>query len=134
MAGKKWKMRIIYRITSLMNCQWLFIIFGILTFLWGLLMLFRLPNSPTDASFLTDEERMIAVERLKGNKTGFKNTHIDRCQIMECFKDPKTLLLGIMVLTANIPNGGYTTVSTGCCQSFSVHANKSSVGSSMVLS
>ncbi|KAJ5599349.1 hypothetical protein N7450_000416 [Penicillium hetheringtonii] len=89
--------------------QWLFIIFGILTFLWGVLMLFRLPNSPTDASFLTEEERMIAVERLKGNKTGFKNTRIDRNQIMECFKDPKTLLLGVMVLTANIPNGGYTT-------------------------
>ncbi|KAJ5243150.1 uncharacterized protein N7469_001477 [Penicillium citrinum] len=69
--------------------QWLFIIF--------------------DASFLTEEERMIAVERLKGNKTGFKNTRIDRNQIMECFKDPKTLLLGVMVLTANIPNGGYTT-------------------------
>jgi len=86
-------------------------------------MLFRLPNSPTDASFLTEEERMIAVERLRGNKTGFKNTHIDRNQIMECFKDPKTFLLGVMVLTANIPNGGYTTVSTGCYRSFNVYAN-----------
>jgi hypothetical protein len=74
-------------------------------------MLFRLPNSPTDAPFLTEEERMIATERLKANNTGFKNTHIDKSQIVEVFQDPKTLLLAIMVLTANIPNGGYTTVS-----------------------
>ncbi|KAJ5741512.1 hypothetical protein N7533_010921 [Penicillium manginii] len=72
-------------------------------------MLFRLPNSPTDAPFLTEEERMIATERLKANNTGFKNTHIDKSQIVEVFQDPKTLLLAIMVLTANIPNGGYTT-------------------------
>ncbi|KAJ5379214.1 hypothetical protein N7509_012333 [Penicillium cosmopolitanum] len=89
--------------------QWLFIIFGVLTFVWGVLMLFRLPNSPTDAPFLTEEERMIATERLRANHTGFKNTHIDKGQIMEVFQDPKTLLLAIMVLTANIPNGGYTT-------------------------
>lgn len=75
-------------------------------------MLFRLPNSPTDASFLTEEERMIATERLKANNTGFKNPNIDKSQIMEVFQDPKTLLLAIMVLTANIPNGGYTTVSS----------------------
>lgn len=74
-------------------------------------MLFRLPNSPTDAKFLNEEERMIATERLKANNTGFKNTHIDRSQIAEAFQDPKTLLLAIMVLSANIPNGGYTTVS-----------------------
>ncbi|KAJ5098930.1 hypothetical protein N7532_005931, partial [Penicillium argentinense] len=89
--------------------QWLFIIFGILTFLWGILMLFHLPDSPTNAKFLTEEERMIATERLKANNTGFKNTHLDRSQIMEVFRDPKTLLLAILVLTANIPNGGYTT-------------------------
>lgn len=73
-------------------------------------MLFRLPNSPTDAPFLTEEERKIATARLRANNTGFKNTHIDKGQIMEVFQDPKTLLLAVMVLTANIPNGGYTTV------------------------
>ena len=73
-------------------------------------MLFRLPDSPMDAKFLTDEERMIAIERLKANKTGFKNNQIDRGQIAEAFTDIKTWILAVLILASNIPNGGFTTV------------------------
>ncbi|KAJ5489332.1 hypothetical protein N7539_004222 [Penicillium diatomitis] len=89
--------------------QWLFIIFGLATLAWGLLMLLRLPDSPTNATFLTEEERAIAIERMRANKTGFKNTHIDRSQIAEAFTDIKTWLLAILILASNIPNGGFTT-------------------------
>jgi hypothetical protein len=74
-------------------------------------MLFRLPDSPTTASFLTDEEKLIAVERLKANKTGYKTTNIDGSQMLEAFIDPKTWLLAVLILASNIPNGGFTTVS-----------------------
>lgn len=73
-------------------------------------MLFRLPDSPMDAKFLTDEERMIAIERLKANQTGFKNNQIDRGQIAEAFMDIKTWILAVLILASNIPNGGFTTV------------------------
>ncbi|KAJ5985217.1 hypothetical protein N7499_008505 [Penicillium canescens] len=89
--------------------QWLFIIFGLVTFLWGVVMLFRLPDSPTTASFLTDEEKLIAVERLKANQTGYKTTNIDGSQMWEAFIDPKTWLLAVLILASNIPNGGFTT-------------------------
>ncbi|KAJ5113598.1 hypothetical protein N7456_002132 [Penicillium angulare] len=89
--------------------QWLFIIFGIITFLFGILMLLRLPDSPSNATFLTEEERMIAVERLRDNKIGFKNTHIDRQQIIEAFTDGQTWLLAILMFSVNIANGGFTT-------------------------
>lgn len=74
-------------------------------------MLFRLPDSPTDAKFLTEEERMIAIERMKENQTGYKNSEIDRRQIVEAFRDIKTWLLATLILACNIPNGGFTTVS-----------------------
>ncbi|CAI7634529.1 unnamed protein product [Penicillium bialowiezense] len=98
--------------------QWLFIIFGIITFLWGILMLFRLPDSPATASFLTDEEKLIAAERMKANQTGFKNSNIDKSQIMEAFIDPKTWLLAVLILAANIPNGGFTTFNGLVLQGF----------------
>ncbi|CEL11106.1 hypothetical protein ASPCAL14212 [Aspergillus calidoustus] len=91
--------------------QWLFIIFGLVTFLWGILMLFRLPDSPTNAKFLTEEERAIALHRLASNKAGFKSNQINRDQIIEAFVDPKTYLLAVYILAANIPNGGFTTFS-----------------------
>jgi hypothetical protein len=77
-------------------------------------MLFRLPDSPANATFLTEEERAIALHRLASNKAGFKSNKIKRDQIIEAFVDPKTYLLGIYILAANIPNGGFTTVSGIC--------------------
>lgn len=74
-------------------------------------MLFRLPDSPTDAKFLTEEERMIAIERMRANQTGYKTSEIDRYQIVEAFTDIKTWLLASLILACNIPNGGFTTVS-----------------------
>ena len=73
-------------------------------------MLLRLPDSPTNAKFLTDTEREIAIERMRANQTGFKNTKIDRSQIAEAFLDIKTWLLVVLILASNIPNGGFTTV------------------------
>ncbi|KAJ5939569.1 hypothetical protein N7466_002703 [Penicillium verhagenii] len=94
---------------KLASWQWLFIIFGLVTFLFGIVMLLRLPDSPTDAKFLTEEERMIAVERLKENQAGYKNKEIDRGQILEAFKDMQTWLLALMMFAVNIANGGFTT-------------------------
>ncbi|KAJ5527699.1 hypothetical protein N7513_011858 [Penicillium frequentans] len=100
---------IIHINSKLASWQWLFIIFGIITFIFGIVMLLRLPDSPTDAKFLTEEERIIAVERLKDNQAGFKNNEIDRGQILEAFKDVQTWLLAILIFAANIANGGFTT-------------------------
>ncbi|KAJ5898332.1 hypothetical protein N7504_008620 [Penicillium tannophilum] len=55
------------------------------------------------------EERKIAVERLKDNQAGFKSNEIDRVQILEAFKDVQTWLLAILIFAANIVNGGFTT-------------------------
>ncbi|KAJ5767003.1 uncharacterized protein N7511_004619 [Penicillium nucicola] len=103
---------------SLRAWQWLFIIFGLVTFLWGIVMLFRLPDSPTTASFLTEEEKLIAMERLKANQTGYKTSNIDGPQILEAFIDPKTWILAVLILAANIPNGGFTTFNGLVLQGF----------------
>ncbi|EAL85667.1 putative MFS allantoate transporter [Aspergillus fumigatus Af293] len=79
--------------TGLQPWKWLFIIFGIVTFLWGILMFFRLPDTPNTASFLTEAEKLLATERLKANNAGYKRNKIDTSQIIEAFIDPKTWLL-----------------------------------------
>ncbi|KAF4217564.1 hypothetical protein CNMCM5878_006059 [Aspergillus fumigatiaffinis] len=84
--------------TGLASWKWLFIIFGIITFLWGILMFFRLPDTPNTATFLTEEEKLLAIERLKANKAGYKRNKIDTAQIVEAFVDPKTWLLAFSSL------------------------------------
>lgn len=90
--------------------QWLFIIFGIVTFVWGILMLLVLPDSPTTAKFITEEERLIAMERLRSNKAGYKSNRLNRGQILEAFLDYKTWMLVIYIIGTCIPNGGLTAV------------------------
>jgi MFS transporter, ACS family, allantoate permease len=84
--------------------QWMFMIFGILTVLFGITLWWILPDSPVTASFLTDRERLIAVERLKSNKTGMKNTHHKKAQVKETFCDPKIWVLVAAIFFHNMTN------------------------------
>ncbi|KAF9893445.1 hypothetical protein FE257_010757 [Aspergillus nanangensis] len=50
--------------------QGLFIFYGALTFTTGMILFFFLAASPTDARWLSDDEKRIALERVRNNKTG----------------------------------------------------------------
>lgn len=52
--------------------QWLMIIESLITFMVFLLFYFYFPDNPTTASFLTEEEKIIAVKRLQGNQNGIE--------------------------------------------------------------
>ncbi|KAF7346810.1 MFS general substrate transporter [Mycena sanguinolenta] len=84
--------------------QWLMIITGILTFLTSLSFWFFFPDSPTNAWFLTPEERAIAVMRIKANQTGVENKHFKKEQMIEALTDPKTWLFALFSALDNVPN------------------------------
>lgn len=53
--------------------QILFLIVGLMTVLTAPYIIWKLDNSPETARFLTPEERLWAVERLRDNNTGIVN-------------------------------------------------------------
>lgn len=53
--------------------QWLVIIIGTLTFITSVLFWFFFPNSPTSARFLTTDERVKVVLRVRENQAGVEN-------------------------------------------------------------
>ena len=53
--------------------QWLVIIIGVLTLITSVLFWFFFPDSPTNAWFLTPEERVKAVVRIRENQAGVEN-------------------------------------------------------------
>lgn len=63
------------------------------------------------AWFLNKGDRVKAIERVQENMTGIKNREWKREQMMEAFTDPKAWLTVIIMLSANIPNGGVGNVS-----------------------
>lgn len=52
--------------------QWLMIIECLLTVAVFVLFYFRFPDNPMTASFLTEEERVIAIKRVQGNQNGIE--------------------------------------------------------------
>lgn len=91
--------------------QWMFITFGVGTVVIGGFLWWLLPDSPVTATFLTERERIIAIERLKDNKTGVKNEHHKAGQIKELVTDVKVWLLILAIFLHNLTNSLQTTFS-----------------------
>ncbi|KAF2091504.1 MFS general substrate transporter [Saccharata proteae CBS 121410] len=86
--------------------QWLFIVLGVATFLWGVPLFLLLPDSISSAGFLNEEEKLCAEARVIHDGTGRTKHQWKLGQVVECFVDPKTyFFFGISLLT-QIPNGG----------------------------
>jgi predicted MFS family arabinose efflux permease len=93
--------------------QWMyvFLIFGACSTLWGFVSLIFLPDSPSSAKFLTEHERAIAIERVAANRQGIKSQTFKSYQVWQAARDPKTWILFVMSIGAQIPNSALTTVS-----------------------
>ncbi|KAF7363716.1 hypothetical protein MSAN_01029400 [Mycena sanguinolenta] len=89
---------------NFMPWQWLMIITGLITLVTSVLFWFFFPDSPTTARFLTIEERILAVERIKVNQAGIENKHWKRPQFISAIKDPKIWLLAAFAAFSNIIN------------------------------
>lgn len=88
--------------------QALFIFYGALTFFVGLMLWFFLAVSPTEARWLSEEEKIIALERVRGNKTGTEVWAFDRSQLWETFTDIRLYLIFLLLVSTGLPNGGIT--------------------------
>lgn len=85
--------------------QWVFIICGLCTVLFGISLWWLLPDSPMECTFLNEREKSVALQRVKDNQTGIKNAHQKRYQVVEALTDIKVWLLALAVFFQNMTNG-----------------------------
>ncbi|KAH8698966.1 allantoate permease [Talaromyces proteolyticus] len=87
--------------------MWMFIILGVATFLWSFALFAFLPDSISNAKFLTPEEREIMTNRIIISGTGSTEKTTWRWdQTVECLIDPKTWHVFALAILTQIPNGG----------------------------
>ncbi|KAH6885591.1 membrane transporter [Coprinopsis sp. MPI-PUGE-AT-0042] len=89
--------------TRLMPWQWMMIIMGIVTFLFGIVFFFLFPDSPTSARFLSPEERTLAVERIKVNQSGVENKTWKKTQFIEALTDLKVWIMAGFAFLSHVP-------------------------------
>ncbi|KAI0261757.1 MFS general substrate transporter [Gloeopeniophorella convolvens] len=81
--------------------QWLMVITGGTTVIVSVLFYFFLPDSPTNAWFLSADERVKALQRVK---TGVENKHFKKEQMIEALMEPKTWLFALLSVLSNVPS------------------------------
>lgn len=105
------------------DCHRLMVITGLITLIISVIFWFFFPDSPMTAHFLSEDERLIAVERIKVNQAGVENKHFKRDQyglrpirtgrveltcvlsrFVETMRDPKTYLLFLFAASSNVVN------------------------------
>jgi len=64
---------------------------GIIALLFAIPTMLILPSHPTTAKFLNDEQKYLALERIRLNNTGTQNTRMSQTQVSCHNTDGQTL-------------------------------------------
>ena len=89
---------------DLKNWQDLYLLAGALTVVYGIFFLF-FPNSPAQAWWFTEEEKTVAIERLRMSQLGVRCQKIKWSQFREACLDLKVWIIAIMMGSAYTVNG-----------------------------
>ncbi|KAG6367732.1 hypothetical protein INS49_001927 [Diaporthe citri] len=107
-----------YTSKTFTSWQIMFLVFGLITMGVGALVMCIVPDNPMKCKFLTHDEKVWAVERLRENKTGIENKHFKAHQAWECFKDPQTWLISLITISSNVPNGAVSSYQATIIKNF----------------
>ncbi len=88
----------------LKSWQLIYLTTGIISAVWGILIFFVFPSDPKSWILFTPEEKLVAVWRVRHNKTGVKHTKLLMFQIKESFQDPKLYIVAAQALAMGILN------------------------------
>jgi hypothetical protein len=92
----------------LKSWQALFLAYGLISIVWGVFVLYWLPDSPMRAHCYSERDKHLMVLRVRGNKTGIQNKKWRKEQLIEALTDPKTWCFCLIALTTTLPNSGLT--------------------------
>ncbi|KAM0554908.1 hypothetical protein ACHAPJ_006644 [Fusarium lateritium] len=104
--------------SAIKSWQFLFIIFGAVTFLWGLVVWWLLPTNPQTAWFLSERERKLAFARVQGARHSTETRKWNHGQMREALLDPRSWLFFLLCVFTTLPGGGLTAFGSVILKSF----------------
>ncbi|VUC32033.1 unnamed protein product [Clonostachys rosea] len=94
---------------NLSTWKYIFIIYGVITFVMGVAVFFLLPDSPAKAWFLDDDLKSVAALRLVDNQTSTEpKQNLRWSQVLEALKDTKYWCMALFFIAQSITNAGIT--------------------------
>ncbi|KAF2823129.1 allantoin permease [Ophiobolus disseminans] len=98
--------------------QLIFLVIGLVNFVWSWVFLWVMPDSPASARFLTHKQRIVAIDRIAGNMIGVKTTTFDASQALEAVLDVKVHCLMLIGLACGVINGGVSNFASSLIRGF----------------
>ncbi|KAI3140430.1 hypothetical protein CBS147326_2131 [Penicillium roqueforti] len=90
----------------LKSWQALFLAYGCISVIWGLFVIWWMPDSPMRAKCFTEEDKRLMVERLRSNQTGIQNRKFHAYQMWEAFCDPQMWCYCAVQIFTTLPTSG----------------------------
>ncbi|KAF3008190.1 hypothetical protein E8E14_007999 [Neopestalotiopsis sp. 37M] len=93
---------------GLQGFRWLFIIEGIITMLSVLPTVWILPDYPSRARFLNEDQKRLAIDRLKDMGGGYNRDHATKEEILQTFFKPRMLAHYAAYIANVVLQGSFT--------------------------
>ncbi|KAF2477312.1 MFS transporter [Lindgomyces ingoldianus] len=92
--------------SPLKSWQAIFLTYGCFSVLWGLFVLYWLPDSPMRAKCFSEEDKSLMIERVRSNQTGIQNKTFRAYQIKEALLDPQSWCYCLIAICTTLPTSG----------------------------
>lgn len=112
---------------SLESWRIMFVVLGCVTLCVSTSIWFLVPDTPMQAWFLSDEEKVALLEHVKVNQTGIENRHFIPSQIKEAVFDPQMWGLALIMLLQGTGGGVITTYSATIIKSYGYTSQKTAL-------
>ncbi|PYI04882.1 MFS transporter [Aspergillus sclerotiicarbonarius CBS 121057] len=89
--------------------QIIFLFFGLITIVFSVAILFLMPDSPIEAKFLEEDDKLLAIERLRMNQQGIETHEWKWDHVKEACLDIKSFFWFALMFSISIPSGGIST-------------------------
>ena len=86
--------------------QSIFVTYGVISVMWGIFVIFWMPDSPMRAKCFSEEDKHLMVERVRSNQTGVQNRKFRPEQVIEALKDPQTWCYAGIAVCTTLPTSG----------------------------
>lgn len=84
----------------------IFLTYGGTSVLWGIFVLWYLPDSPMRAKCYTEEDKKLMVERVRSNQTGLQNKKFRPEHVKEALLDPQIWCYCFIQICTTLPTSG----------------------------
>jgi hypothetical protein len=116
--------------------KYLYLIFGLIAVVYGIIATFILADNPLQARWLKPRERDIAVMRLRGNGTGIHSRALKLDHVKEALLDPQLYALSVAAFGIAFCNAAFGRCVDRyvCCRCLAVLTSCESFGALIVQS